>query len=143
MYLLDTNVVAELARNPHGRTAARLSKLAGDEFGINPIVACEIEYGLAKRKSARLRDQLQAILSAIQVFDLPADIAEHYGRIRVELERQGTPIGPYDLLIAAHAKALGFTVVTGNDREFRRVPSLRPDAGLRARWLALMRFRPS
>lgn len=124
MYLLDTNVIAELARNPHGAAAARAAALSNDEFGINPVVACEIEYGLAKRGSSRLRRQVEAILSAVPTLELPVDIARHYGRIRLELEKRGTPIGPNDLLIAAHAVATDRIVVTGNDREFRRVRGL-------------------
>jgi tRNA(fMet)-specific endonuclease VapC len=124
VYLLDTNIVGDLARNPDGQLAGRISALPPDEFGINPIVACEIEYGLTKRNSAKLRQQVEAILTAVPMLDLPSDIAEHYGRIRVELERQGAPIGPNDLLIAAHGVASGITVVTDNEREFRRVKGL-------------------
>ena len=95
-----------------------------NEFGINPIVACEIEYGLAKRGSSKLRRQIETILQAITIFELPPDIATHYGQIRVELERQGTPIGPNELVIAAHGLASNLTVVTGNEKEFRRVQGL-------------------
>jgi tRNA(fMet)-specific endonuclease VapC len=124
LYLLDTNIIGELARNPHGQLASRISALPSDVCCINPIVACEIEYELTKRNSARLRKQVEAILSAVSVLDLPSDIAAHYGRIRVELERQGTPIGPNDMLIAAHCVASAIAIVTGNDREFRRVEGL-------------------
>lgn len=124
MYLLDTNVIGEIARNPQGDTALRVAALPPDEFGINPIVACEIEYGLAKRGSSRLRRQIETILEAVALFELPSDIAAHYGQIRLALEKQGTPIGPNDLLIAAHGLASDLTVVTGNEKEFRRVPGL-------------------
>jgi tRNA(fMet)-specific endonuclease VapC len=125
VYLLDTNIIGELARNPHGPLASRISALPPDECCINPIVACGIEYGLTKRNSARLRQQVEAILGAVSVLDLPSDIAAHYGRIRVELERQGTPIGPNDLLMAAHCVASAITIVTGNHGDFRRVEGLR------------------
>jgi len=124
IYLLDTNVIGEIARSPQGGVANRVAALPPNEFGINPIVACEIEYGLAKRGSARLRGQIETILEAIIVFELPSDIAARYGQIRVELEKQGTPIGPNDLLIAAHGLASNLTVVTGNEKEFRRVQGL-------------------
>ena len=124
MYLLDTNVIGEVARNPQGTVANRVSALPSGDFGINPVVACEVEYGLTKRGSAKLRQQIEAILEAIPVLELPPDIAVHYGRIRVELEKQGTPIGPNDLLIAAHGFASELTVVTGNEKEFRRVQGL-------------------
>ncbi len=123
-YLLDTNVIGEIARNPQGNVANRVAALQPDEFGINPIVASEIEYGLTKRRSSKLRRQIETILEAIAVFDVPSDIAVHYGRIRVDLEKLGTPIGPYDLLIAAHGLASKLTVVTGNEKEFRRVHGL-------------------
>lgn len=125
MYLLDTNVIGEIARNPQGDPATRVAALSPEEFGINPIVACEIEYGLTKRGSAKLRQQIEAILEAISVFELPTDIATHYGHIRVELEKKGTTIGPNDLLIAAHGLASNLTVVTGNEKEFKRVPELK------------------
>ncbi len=124
MYLLDTNVIGEIARNPQGGVANRVAALPPDEYGINPVVACEIEYGLTKRESTRLRRQIEKILEAIAVIELPTDIAVHYGRIRVELEKQGTPIGPNDLLIAAHGLASELTLVTGNEKEFRRVHGL-------------------
>ncbi len=124
MYLLDTNVIGEIARNPQGDVANRVAALPSDDYGINSIVACEIEYGLAKRGSSRLRQQIEPILEAIAVFELPSDIAAHYGQIRVELEKHGTPIGPNDLLIAAHGLASGLSVVTGNEKEFRRVQGL-------------------
>ena len=131
MYLLDTNVVAELAHNPQGTVAARLTELPDDMFGINTVIASEIEYALEKRGSAKLRRQVDAILSAVPLLELPANIAGHYGRIRVELERRGTSIGAYDLLIAAHGVASGITVVTRNDREFRRVKSLKVENWIR------------
>jgi len=65
MYLLDTNVIGEIARNPQGDTAVRVAALAPEAFGINPIVACEIVYGLTKRGSVNLRRQIVAILEAI------------------------------------------------------------------------------
>ena len=125
MYLLDTNVIGEIARNPRGDAAARVAELSPETFGINPIVACEIEYGLNRRGPSRFRRQIDAILDAIVIIELPANIAVHYGRIRLELEQQGTPIGPNDLLIAAHGTAADLTVVTANEREFRRVRNLR------------------
>ena len=132
MYLLDTNVIGELARRPQGPLAKRISTLSPDEFGINPIVACEIEYGLTKRGSAKLRRQVEAILSAVPVLELPSGIARYYGRIRNTLEQQGKPIGPNDLLIAAHGLASDLTVVSGNDREFRRVKRLKVENWLKA-----------
>jgi len=132
VYLLDTNVIADLAHNPQGIAASRLAKLSDDTFGINAVIASEIEYGLEKRGSMKLRRQVEAILSTMPLLEFPANIARHYGRIRVELERKGSPIGPYDLLIAAHGVASGITVITRNDREFRRVRSLKVENWVKA-----------
>ena len=72
-----------------------------------------------------MRLQIETILAVIPVFEMPSDIATYYGQIRVELEKLGTPIGPNDLIIAAHGLASDLTVVTGNEKEFRRVQGLR------------------
>ncbi len=131
-YLLDTNVLAELARNPTGPVARAISEVGETSVCTSVIVACEVHYGLAKRASPKLSESMNEILAAIDILtDLPEDIGIHYGRIRTRLESNGETIGPNDLLIAAHACAAGLTVVTGNEREFRRVPGLRVE-----NWLA-------
>lgn len=124
LYMLDTNVVSSLVTNPAGQVAAQVASLDRQEFGASVIVAAELRYGTERRGSVTLSSQLNAVLSAIDVypFDEPAD--RHYGAIRNELERIGEPIGHNDLLIAAHARSLGATLVTGNVREFNRVPGL-------------------
>lgn len=123
-YMLDTNVVSSLVTDPAGQVANRVASLDRRDFGASVIVAAELRYGAERRGSTRLSNQLNAVLSAIDVcpFDEPAD--RHYGAIRNELERLGEPIGHNDLLIAAHARSLGATLVTGNMREFVRVPGL-------------------
>ena len=88
------------------------------------IVAAELRYGAERRGSERLTRQLEAVLSAIDVLPLEEPADRHYGEIRNDLERVGRPIGHNELLIAAHARALGATLVTNNIGEFRRVPSL-------------------
>ena len=127
-FLLDTNMVSDLARNPQGRVVERIKAVGPEQIAISIVVACEIRFGLAKigRKipPVRLADNVRRILAELTVipFEPPAD--EHYADIRDTLERAGTPIGPNDLLIAAHARALGLTLVTENEREFVRVPGL-------------------
>ena len=123
-YLLDTNVISQLVRRPGGDTALRVAALEPDSFAISAIVAAELRYGAERLGSARLTAQLEAILAAVDVLPLEEAVAEHYGRLRAGLERNGTPIGHNDLLIAAHALALGVTLVTANVKEFRRVPGL-------------------
>ena len=123
-YLLDTNVVSHMVRQPGSDLAQRVAALESGSFAISVIVAAELRYGALRRGSARLTRQLEAVLSAIDVLPLEEPADRHYGAIRNDLERIGRPIGHNDLLIAAHARALGATLVTNNVGEFRRVPDL-------------------
>jgi tRNA(fMet)-specific endonuclease VapC len=130
-YLLDTNVVSDLVHNPDGRVARRIRSIGDAQVCTSIIVAAELRYGIAKRQSARLTTQLNAVLGAIDIlrFEAPADVT--YGDLRADLERMGRPIGANDLLIAAQALALGLTVVTDNEREFGRIPDLACENWLR------------
>lgn len=123
-YLLDTNAVSDLVRQPQGRVAARIADAGESEVCTSIVVAAELRYGAEKRKSPRLTRQLEAVLGALAVVPLEATADERYGELRSHLERQGTPIGGNDMLIAAQALSLGLTVVTDNSREFARVPGL-------------------
>ena len=123
-FLLDTNIVSDLIRNPHGRVTAWIRAVGEDAVGTSIVVAAELRYGARKRGSVRLSAQLDAILDVLEIytFESPADAI--YGDIRVQLEGKGTPIGGNDLLIAAHALALNCTLVTNNQREFSRIEGL-------------------
>ena len=123
-YLLDTNVLSRLMREPHGATAERLARVGDDAVCTSIVVASELRFGAFRRGSARLTQTVDRILGAIPVLPLDAPADDHYARIRTHLERAGTPIGPNDLLIAAHARALGLTLVTENAEELGRVPEL-------------------
>jgi len=124
MYLLDTNIVSDLVRNPQGVIAACIREHGEVSVCTSIIVASELRYGALKRNSTRLSSQLAAILSALTVlpFESPADTI--YGTIRTHLEAQGVPIGGNDMLIAAHALTLGATLVTANTAEFSRIGDL-------------------
>jgi tRNA(fMet)-specific endonuclease VapC len=130
-YLLDTNIVSDLVRNPQGKVADRIRKVGEARVCTSIIVAAELRYGAEKKASPRLSSQLELVLGALEVLPLetPADIA--YGKLRESLERAGTPIGANDLLIAAQGLALGYAVVTDNDKEFTRVRNLRCENWLR------------
>lgn len=132
LYLLDTNVVSCLVRQPQGRLARRVASLNPDSFAISIVVAAELQYGAQRRGSKRLTKQLEAVLSAIRVLPLESPADRHYGAIRSELERNGQPIGQNDLLIGAHARVLGATLVTNKLREFRRIPGLKVEDWLEA-----------
>lgn len=92
---------------------------------MSAITASELFYGVARTGSARNVEVLRRFLAALDVAEFDASAAEVAGQVRSWLAGQGTPIGPYDSLIAAHAQALGVTLVTNNLREFERVPGLR------------------
>ncbi len=123
-YLLDTNIVSDLVRNPRGRVTRRIREVGEAAVCTSIIVAAELRFGAAKSGSSRLGSQLDAVLGALEVlpFEAPGDAV--YGRLRARLEQAGRPIGGNDLLIAAHAVALGLAIVTGNEREFGRVDGL-------------------
>src|SRR4051812_39547574 len=113
-YLLDTNALSDLIRNPQGRIAKRIRKVGEAQVCTSIIVAAELRYGATRRGSVRLTTQVEAVLGAMEVlaFETPADIA--YGLIRARLEQAGSSIGGNDLLIAAQALTLGCTIVTDN-----------------------------
>jgi tRNA(fMet)-specific endonuclease VapC len=130
-YLLDTNIVSDLIRHPQGRVAVHIRKVGGALVCTSIVVAAELRYGAMKKGSRRLTAQLEAVLGALEVIplDAPADAA--YGVIRTQLESAGRPIGGNDLLIAAQAIALGYTIVTDNEGEFARIDGLRRENWLR------------
>lgn len=122
--MLDTNIVSELARNPHGPVIRRIAAVGPDAVCVSIITAAELRYGCVKKGSAKLLAQIEAILGSVQVLALDVPTDAEYGSIRAALEGAGKPIGPNDLLIAAHASALGAVLVTANTAEFKRVQSL-------------------
>jgi tRNA(fMet)-specific endonuclease VapC len=132
-YLLDTNIVSDLVRNPQGEVATHVRKVGEKNICTSIIVAAELRYGADKKSSPRLSSQLDAVLGVLEVlpFEAPADTS--YGLLRSRLEKRGTPIGANDLLIAAQALALGYVIVTDNEREFSRVEGLRVQNWLRSR----------
>ena len=131
-YLLDTNMISDLVRNPQGRVAQQIRKVGEGQVCTSIIVAAELRYGAEKKGSPRLSNQLATVLEALTIlpFEPPAD--RIYGSIRVRLERAGIPIGANDLLIAAQALALGHTMVTDNVQEFSRSKELRRENWLRS-----------
>jgi tRNA(fMet)-specific endonuclease VapC len=132
-HLLDTDTVSDLILRPQGKVAAEIGRRGEKGVCTSVVVAAELRFGAAKRGSQRLTRQVESVLAALRVlpFEEPAD--RRYADLRSHLERNGTPIGPNDMLIAAHALALGLTVVSGNAQEFSRVPGLAVD-----NWLIVM-----
>jgi tRNA(fMet)-specific endonuclease VapC len=123
-YLLDTNIVSDLIRNPRGQVAQRVREIGEEQVYTSLIVAAELRYGAAKKGSPRLSAQLEVVLRALEVLPLEPPVDSVYGQIRATLERAGKTIGGNDLLIAAHAISLGDVLVTANEQEFSRIGDL-------------------
>jgi len=130
-YLLDTNILSHLIRQPQGVVAERIAEVGEANVLTSVVVACELRYGAARRGSRRLTRQVEAVLGALTIRPLESDIERVYASIRVALEKKGTPIGAHDMLIASHARALDAVCVTDNVAEFKRVPALRVENWLR------------
>ena len=124
-YLLDTNILSDLIKQPAGAAAQKLASLDDEKICCTSlIVACELRYGAHKKGSAALSGKVDQLLQVITVLPLNDTMVAHYAEIRVDLEQMGRPIGGNGLLIAAHARSEGLTVVTANVKEFLRVPGL-------------------
>ena len=122
--MLDTNIVSALMRGPGDNVRRRLDDVGLGNVCMSIVTAGELEFGLARTHSPRVSAWVADIMSTIEVVDLEASVARPYGELRAHLARQGRIIGPNDIWIAAHALALGLTLVTANIREFSRVPGL-------------------
>lgn len=130
-FLLDTNIVSAVIKQPAGMVARKFAQVGSDALGISIIVACEMRYGAHKKGSARLSGKVDALLEQLPILPLDTAAVWYYAQLRCELERRGKTIGANDQLIAAHALALDVTLVTTNVGEFSRVPGLRLE-----NWLA-------
>ena len=127
-WLLDTNILSRVIKHPHELLGQRLRDLFDQQAGAlvtSVVVECELMFGAARVESTVLPKKITDLLQFIPVLALAQNVVPHYATIRAHLQRQGTPIGPNDTLIAAHALALDCTLVTENETEFRRVPGLR------------------
>lgn len=123
-YLLHTSVVSHLIRHPFGPVAVRAAVVGEDNIVTSVLVAAEIQFGLARKALRSLIEQAETVLGNMLILPFVSPADRHYGAIRAELEARGEPIGANDLFIAAHARALDCVLVTDNEGEFGRVPSL-------------------
>ncbi len=124
MYVLDTNTIIYYFKG-RGNIAPNLLAHPPSTIFLPTIVIYELEFGLAMSQAPQKpRQQLQTLLKAINILSFGATEARVTARIRASLEKQGTPIGPHDLLIAGTALAQGAVLVTHNTREFQRVAGL-------------------
>lgn len=132
MFLLDTNILSALVREPQGAVATRIAEAGESTICTSIVVAAELRYGAAKRGSARLIQQLDTILGALEIVPFESPMDRFYADLRNELEQRGRPIGGNDLLIAAQALALDAVLVTDNVKEFERVRGLKVENWVRS-----------
>ncbi len=125
MIVLETDVVSALMQpRPLPALVARLANVAVDDQATTAVTIGELAYGAHKAARPELYARVNQLLAGVTVFDFDSGAAEHYGRIRAELEAQGQRLADPDLRIAAIALAQGATLVTGNLTHFGRVPAL-------------------
>lgn len=124
LYLLDTNTASFIIRGSHPRVLERLRSHAVSSVAVSSVTEGELHYGLARKPGATaLAAAVAAFLRHVQALPWDSEAAGRYGRLRAMLEAAGTPLGNLDTMIAAHALAVGATLVT-NDQALARVPDL-------------------
>lgn len=124
-YMLDTNICIYAIKHKPETVIKNFLSHEPEEICVSSVTYAELMYGVEKSMAVgKNRIALSLFLSPITVLDFHASAAEEYGKVRAELERQGTPIGPMDLMIAAHARSEELILVTNNTREFHRVEGL-------------------
>ena len=123
-HLLDTDVCITVLRGRDRRAQTRLREMPGT--AVSAITVAELAYGAARSRAPDTnRAEVRGLTAALRVIELDVEAAWHAGQIRADLAQRGIPIGGYDVLIAGVARSRDLTLVTGNVREFRRVPDLR------------------
>ncbi len=125
-YMLDTNICIYAIKHKPASVFMQLQKINPEDVCISSVTYAELVHGVEKSEAIeRNRLALSLLLSNIEIMSFDVNAADAYGKIRADLERNGTPIGPLDMMIAGHALALGYTVVTNNTKEFSRVDGLK------------------
>ena len=125
-YMLDTNICIYAIKHKPEKVFQRLQETEPENVCISSVTYAELVHGVEKSVAVeKNRIALSLLLSNIEIVSFDVNAANEYGAIRADLEKKGTPIGPLDMMIAGHAKSLGYTVVTNNIREFSRVKGLK------------------
>lgn len=125
-YMLDTNICIYAIKHKPEQVFLRLQEHDPIDICISSVTYAELVHGVEKSKVIeKNRVALALLLANIEIMNFDSLAAESYGKIRADLEKVGTPIGTLDVMIAGHAKALGYTVVTNNTKEFERVKGLK------------------
>lgn len=123
-YVLDTNTVSFHIRKSSLALQRRLRRTPASQVALSVVTEMELRYGLARNPGLKIAPLVEEFLAGITILPLTSEVAEHYAVVRAALDAKGTPIGPLDTMIAAHALALGSTLITNNVGEFERVPGL-------------------
>lgn len=125
-YMLDTNICIYAIKHKPERVFQKLQEVDPKDVCVSSVTYAELVHGVEKSAAIeKNRLALSMLLANIDILDFNVSAADSYGKIRAELEKNGTPIGPLDMMIAGHAKSLGYAVVTNNVKEFRRVSGLK------------------
>jgi len=125
-YMLDTNICIYIIKQKPKDVIERFRQAQVSEIGVSSITLSELEYGVMKSaKPEQNKLALAQFIAPIEISAYDDVAAQHYGVIRAHLERQGTPIGSLDMLIAAHALSQNSVLITNNESEFKRVSNLK------------------
>lgn len=124
-YMLDTNICIYIIKQHPDKVLKKFMALSVGDVCISAVTLAELMYGVHKSQHQKKnKTALSEFLSPLDIMPFNEEVTDHYGRIRSYLENKGIPIGPLDMMIAAHAQCLGATLVTNNKKEFIRVPDL-------------------
>jgi len=126
IYMLDTDTISNVVRE-HPPVIKKLIKHENDEICISALTSAELFYGLEKKNSQRLFDEVRSVIGKCTIVDFDASQSELYGKIRVELEKSGAPLGNMDLLIAAAAISTGAILVSHNTKHFSKIKGLKTE----------------
>ena len=125
-YMLDTNICIYAIKYKPEKVFQKLQEVEPEDVCVSSVTYAELVHGVEKSVAVeKNRLALSMLLANIEILDFDVDAADCYGKIRADLEKKGTPIGPLDMMIAGHAQSLGYTVVTNNVKEFSRVMDLK------------------
>ena len=125
-YMLDTNICIYAIKHKPEKVFQKLQEVDPSDVCVSSVTYAELVHGVEKSAAVdKNRLALFMLLANIEILDFDANAAESYGKIRADLEKNGTPIGPLDMMIAGHARSLGYIVVTNNVKEFKRVRDLK------------------
>ncbi len=124
-YLLDTNIVSYHIRRSSPALLRRLHATSSAHVALSVVTEMELRYGLARNPALRIAPLVESFLSGIAILPLESSVAKKYASVRHTLVSKGAAVGPLDLMIAAHALAMGIVLITNNTREFNRIPDLR------------------